>query len=436
MDTQLIICLVVFVAVLVGFFSNKWPIALTAMMGSMLMVLTGNLTPAEAVAPLSSGTAVQLASLFILSGAFSKTSLIHTIAGKVALVAKGSLRRVVAGYVIVAFILNEFVGSAVATFTVLVPLMTACCKEMNISPSKLAFPVGIVCICCGASTPAGSVTMMSILNGFLETYGMTEYVDFPIMSWCYARIPAVIVMLIFAAFFCARSCPERVSPESLKLAANANAGIAPKKLTSLQEKVSIAAFAVVILGLMFLSLINKIITITGWQLCLYGAVVVVAFGALRGKELWCNMGLTMVFLYVGTSGIGTAMSNSGAAQLVGDLLAGLFGGHPNSYVVGFVFFIIPFLLTQVMSNGAVNLTFTPVTIMCMNSLGANPLGPCFLVIIAAMSSFMTPMATACVPVMMDFGGYSQKDLVKISLIPCAIVCVVSVAWIMTLFPLY
>ncbi|MDO4540944.1 MAG: SLC13 family permease [Syntrophomonadaceae bacterium] len=436
MDSQLIICLVVFGAVLAGFFANKWPIALTAMVGSLLMVVTGCLEPASAVAPLSSGTAVQLASLFILSGAFSKTRVIVTIANKVAAVAKGSLLRVVAGYVLVAFILNEFVGSAVATFTILYPLISASCKQMNMSPSKVMFPVGIVCICCGATTPAGSVAMMSILNGYLETYGMSQFANFPILTWTWARLPATLVMLGYAAFFCARRLPERIPADALKTDASANTGIAAKKLTTLQERVSVIVFALVILGLMFNSLINRVIPIAGWQLCLFGAVTVVAFGSLRGKELWCNMGLNMVFLYVGTTGIGTAMSNCGAAQLVGDLLSSMFGGTPNSYLVGFVFFIIPFLLTQVMSNAAVNFVFSPITIMCMNSMGANPLGPCFLVIIAALSSFMTPMATACVPVMMEAGGYTQKDLVKISIVPSLIVCVVSVLWIMTIFPLY
>ena len=436
MDTQLIICLVVFVAVLAAFFSGKWPIALTAMVGSMLMVVTGCLEPAQAVAPLSSSTAVQLASLFILSGAFSKTRVIGFLAHKVANVAKGSLRKILVGYVILAFVLNEFTGSAVATFTILLPLIRACCKEMNLSPSKVMFPIAIVCICCGATTPAGSINMMTVLNGYLETYGMGQYANFPILDWTWARLPATVIIMLYSALFADKSLPERITAESLKEDASAASGIVPAKLTGLQEKVSVIVFAAVIICLMFNSMLSKIVNIAPWQYCLYGAVIVVAVGALRGRELWCNMGLTMVFLYVGTTGIGTAMSNSGAAQLVGDLLSSVFGGHPNSYVVGFVFFIVPFLLTQIMSNAAVNFVFSPITIMCMNSLGANPIGPCFLVIIAALSSFMTPMATACVPVMMEAGGYSQKDLVRASLLPSAIVCVASVAWIMTLYPLY
>ena len=55
---------------------------------------------------------------------------------------------------------------------------------------------------------------------------------------------------------------------------------------------------------------------------------------------------------------------------------------------------------------------------------------------ACLSAFMTPMATPSVPYIMEAGGYDQKDMIKMSLLPAAIFCVVSVGWIMTVFPLF
>ena len=61
-----------------------------------------------------------------------------------------------------------------------------------------------------------------------------------------------------------------------------------------------------------------------------------------------------------------------------------------------------------------------------------------LVILAqagCLSSFMSPMATPTVPMSMALGGYDLKSVFKQSLIPAVICCVVSVLWIMTVFPI-
>lgn len=37
---------------------------------------------------------------------------------------------------------------------------------------------------------------------------------------------------------------------------------------------------------------------------------------------------------------------------------------------------------------------------------------------------------------MDLGGYDQKDLLRMGWLPSIIICVLSVLWVITLFPAY
>ena len=108
----------------------------------------------------------------------------------------------------------------------------------------------------------------------------------------------------------------------------------------------------------------------------------------------------------------------------------------NPYIIGFVFFIVPFLLTQVMMNRTVMIIFIPIAILACKAMGANPIGIIILVQSACLSSFMTPMATPAVPMCMASGGYDLKSLIKQSVIPATILCIVSVGWIMTVFPMF
>ncbi len=134
--------------------------------------------------------------------------------------------------------------------------------------------------------------------------------------------------------------------------------------------------------------------------------------------------------------MGGALTQTGAGELVGGILADVVSRISNPYLIGFVFFIVPFLLTQVMMNRTVMIIFIPIAILACKALNANPVGIIILVQSACLSSFMTPMATPAVPMCMAAGGYDLKSCVKQSILPAIILCTVSVGWIMTVFPMY
>ncbi len=162
----------------------------------------------------------------------------------------------------------------------------------------------------------------------------------------------------------------------------------------------------------------------------------VATGVLNEKEATQAIPLWMGILIVGSLTMGSALTNTGAGDAIGAALASILDGISNPYIIGFLFFVIPFLLTQAMANRAVMLLFIPISAIACNALGANPVGIAILVQQACLAAFMTPMATPAVPQFMALGGYNLKSVFKQSLIPAAIMCVLSVGWIMTVFPMY
>ena len=144
----------------------------------------------------------------------------------------------------------------------------------------------------------------------------------------------------------------------------------------------------------------------------------------------------MVLLFVGSLAMGGALSQTGAGEVVGGVLANVANRINNPYIIGFMFFIVPFLLTQIMMNRTVMIIFIPIAILACKAMEANPIGIIILVQSACLSSFMTPMATPAVPMCMAAGGYNLKSLAKQSVIPALLLCIVSVSWIMTIFPMF
>lgn len=122
--------------------------------------------------------------------------------------------------------------------------------------------------------------------------------------------------------------------------------------------------------------------------------------------------------------------------MIGNALANAVGGTHNSYVLGAVFFIIPFLLTQFMLNRAVSAVFVPICLLTCASLGANPIGLIILVNAGSLTAFLTPMATPAVPMCMADGGYDLPSLVKSGAVITLILPVVYIFYTMTVFPAF
>ena len=172
------------------------------------------------------------------------------------------------------------------------------------------------------------------------------------------------------------------------------------------------------------------------MICVAGAVAMVLTGVLSEAEAIASMNMKIGFLFVGSLAMGGALTQTGAGEVIGAALASVVGSLNNPYLMGLAFFIIPFLLTQIMMNRTVMLIFIPIAILACKSMGANPVGVIILTQTACLSSFMTPMATPAVPMCMAVGGYDLKSLVKQSIIPAIFLTIISVGWIMTVFPMF
>ena len=148
MSTSAIICIVIFLLTLVGFATagKRYSLTMVAMAGMVLMILTGCLQPATALSCFSNNNAVLMATMFVISAAFNRTTSIKMISGFICRISGGSFRKVTIGYIILSFILIQFVPGVVACVMMVCPMAVAVCNEMKVSPSRLIFPIGLTII--------------------------------------------------------------------------------------------------------------------------------------------------------------------------------------------------------------------------------------------------------------------------------------------------
>lgn len=431
MNTSLIICLIIFAFTVVSFIVGRLSMATTAMISMLLLVLTGCIDGETALAGFSNANTIIMATMFVVSAGFSRTKMVTTLSKLVGRVSRGSFTKVLAGYVLIIALLTQFIQSSMACFSIVFPLACAMCDELKFSRSKMMFSIGIVSISTVGVLPIGSNAVTYLTNnGLLESFNYTDYL-FDMLDPMIARLPCMIFIIIYAIFVAPRFAPEQPVVSVSEVNGKFSTGDAP--LGRIQEVMGYTVFFGIVL-LLFTQSLHKIPT---WEITTAGAVLMVASGILKPKDAYQAMGLGgMVILYVGMLSLAGALTATGAGTMVGDVLASLVGGTRNGYLIGLLFFLAPFILTQVMMNVAVMQVFTPIAIITCQSLGCSPIGPMTLVTIGALSAFMTPMATPTVPMIMGLGGYDQKRLMKMSWLPALLMCVINVVWVMTVFPAF
>lgn len=427
MSTQLIITLIVFTLMVLGFIQSKVSRAVVALGAMVVLVFTGCLDAKTALSGFSNSNTILMATMFVVSEGFSRTQTVSKISQLLGKVSKGSFTMVMAGYVIITMLLSNVAGSSAASFAIVFPMVFAVCDEMGFTRSKMLFALGMISISTCATFPiGGSATIYAQYNGYLESLGAVERVS--MLEPMIARLPGVIAICAYAIFLAPKFSPELppVLTDSAKKTGKTREPLAPWR-----EKVCVAVFVLVIVGLLFADKLG----IAGWMITLTGALIIAATGILSTKEVYGAASLGgIVMMYVGVLGVGNALTATGAGEAIGSAVATMLGGTTNGYIIGLVCFLAPFLVTQVLNNRAVGAIFTPIAIMTCTALGVNPVGPMILANAGALAAFMTPMATATVNMYMGLGGYSQKDLIKMSILPSVILTVVNVLWIMTIYP--
>lgn len=430
MSTQMIICLAIFVVTLISYMLNKIPMWLTALLSMCLLFGFGCVDANTALGGFANANTILMATMFVVAAGFRRTSLVNRMVSGITSITRGSFHLAYFGYLLLAVLLTNFIASPMVVYAIVSPLLCAFLDSTNASRSKYVFPLMVTCVSCFGILPlASAIQQAGQFTGFLETYGFSgltvEPIDFTIGAW-----PILIVVPLWALFIAPKFTPD--VPSAAIEALEKKSQDVHFQLTKTQDILGILTFFGTILCLIF----NQELGQPTWFIAMVGSLLMVLFGVVDGKNALRDIPWDMLMLYVGALALGGALTATGAGELIGNTLASAVGGTQNSYILGAVFFLIPFLLTQFMLNRSVSAVFVPICLLTAKSLGANPIGLILLVNAGSLTAFLTPMATPAVPMCMADGGYVLKDLVKSGWLITILLCIVYICYTMTVLPCF
>ena len=424
---SMVICLIIFAVMIILFFNRKIPMAFTSMGVIVALFVAGCVDKATVFAGFGNNNVLTMAGMFIVAAGLSRTQMVNNITKLLYRVTNGSFTKVLASYILVIFLLGQFVPSLPAMFAMVYPLVINMCKQLKCSPSKMMYPIAVTVVSTSfVLEPIGPYAAWFVTqNGYLESYGWTG----PLLSmWSETLVffPTAIVTLFLTIFVLPKLMPDQPEIETAEITGPDITN--NEALDPVREFLGYGIFVATVIGLM--------LGLPSWAVTMAGATAVVLSGVLDEQTALLRMNMSMVLLYAGVTVMGEALGNTGAAQLLGDLAASILSGVHNGYIIGAAFYIVSFLMTSFMYNRATTTVLIPILIITCSSIGCDPRGPVILCSLASMSSLITPMPNPVVPMAMQAGGYTQKTILRVGIIPAIVRGIVGVLIAMTLFPAF
>ena len=172
---------------------------------------------------------------------------------------------------------------------------------------------------------------------------------------------------------------------------------------------SLAWRARIIFGAVVLLAATNLLPILIAAIC--GAAAMVLSGCLNVFQAGRAIDRKIIYLIGASLGLGAALQATGGAAYLAQGTLALMEGAPNAVILS-AFFLLVAIFTNILSNNATAVLFTPIGIGIARELGIDPMIFVYTVIFAANCSFATPIGYQTNLLVMGPGHYKFTDFLK------------------------
>ncbi|GAA4228662.1 di/tricarboxylate transporter [Sagittula marina] len=193
---------------------------------------------------------------------------------------------------------------------------------------------------------------------------------------------------------------------------------APIAIATLVGIVALAAFNIMPIGI----------------LALVGVAAILVLRCIDNDEAWASIDASILVLIFAMLIVGAGLEHTGAVELIVKVLTPWLQGLPP-FLTLLAIYAVGSILTEVVTNNAVAVIFTPIVIALAGQLGVDPRPFVVAVMFSASASFATPIGYQTNTLVYGAGNYRFTDFLKIGIPMNLIVGITAALAISVFFPL-
>ena len=414
--SQATITLLFLLFAIVMFVWEKLPLGVTSMIVCVGLVVTKVLDWKTAFSGFIDSNVILFVSMFIVGGALFETGMANKIGGVVTHFAKSEKQLIIAIMVIVGFMSGVLSNTGPAA--VLIPVVIGIAAKSGYS-RPLVF----------AAAMGGNLSLIGAPGNLIAQSAMQEMgMSFGFFEYAKVGIPILIVGIIFFAVFGHKLLPNTKPSADSGFDESKDFSNVPKW----KQWTSLVILILTLLGMVFEDQIGIKLCVTG----AIGALALIITGVITEKQALQSIDLKTIFLFGGTLSLASALSKSGAGELVANKVIGLLGDNPSPYLLTFVVFILCCVLTNFMSNTATTALMVPICVSIANGIGADPSAVLMACVIGGSCAYATPIGMPANTMVITAGGYTFKDYAKAGVPLIIVSTIVSMILLPIFYPFF
>lgn len=391
--------LIVFAACLILFVWDRLPMATTAILGCVAMVILGVCDFKTAFGQFASSTVILTIGVMIIGSAISETGLARTIGHAIIRVSKGSEIKLMAGTYLVAAAMSAFLTNS-AVLAIFMPIIIGMSKVNDqIKARNLIMPIALACIIGGASTLVGSTQQMTC-QGLLESAGERTFRTFDFT-------PVGSVLVLGGLVYCltiGRKRGERIwgdRADEIDFAGEEEEVAAPVK------------WRMVVMGIIFAATV--VLYITEWLpiaiTSTAAALLCIITGCITQKKAIQTVNWNIVGRLAGCLGLGKALEIAGGTELISQGFQYVVGSELSPFVLFCILVFLVQFTSEFMSNSTAILIVIPIVLSIAPQFQLNTYTFALGITLASGIPSSCPLASSTMGMSMS-AGYRFNDYFK------------------------
>lgn len=396
-----ILSLIIFAVCIILFIWDRLPMATTAILGCVLMVVFGVCDFKTAFGQFASSTVILTIGVMIIGASISQTGLAEAIGAWIVKVSRGSEIKLIIGTYLVSAVMSAFLTNS-AVLAIFIPIiMGLTAANKNLKAKNLIMPIAFGCVIGGASTLVGSTQQMTA-QGLLEESGarLFKTFDFSLVGGI-----LVVVGLIYCLTV-GRKLGNKIWGNRTEESEYEIDAVAAEYSKTKMIVVAVIFAATVVLY------------ITEWlPLAItssLAALLCIITGCITQKKAIAAVNWNIVGRLAGCLGLAKALEAAGGTVLIADAFQKLVGDSLSPFALFAILVLLVQVVSEFMSNSTAILVVLPIVLAISPQLGLNPYTFALGITLASGVALSCPLASSTLGMSMTV-GYKFKDYFKYSI---------------------
>lgn len=395
--TPAVLSLILFVVCIILFIWDKLPMATTAILGCVLMVVFGVCDFKTAFGQFASSTVILTVGVMVIGAAISETGLASVIGRWIVKVSKGSETKLIIGTYLVSAIMSAFLTNS-AVLAVFIPIIMSLSASGKIKAKTLIMPIAIACVLGGTMTLVGSTQQMTA-QGLLEDAGVRMFKTFDF-------VPVAGILVILGLIYCL-TVGKKLGQ---KIWGNRKD---ETDYEASESTVEYKKWKMIVMACIFGATV--ILYITEWVpiaiTSTAAALMCIITGCITQKKAVHAVNWDIVGRLAGCLGIAKALEAAGGTDLLAEGFSKIVGPSFSPFLLFCILVLFIQVSGQFISNSTSILIVMPILISIAPSMNLNTYAYALGLTIASGCTLSCPLASSTLGMSMVV-GYEFRDYFK------------------------